>query len=122
MDVECRICLDSTNDLENRLRTPCLCKGTNLYIHERCLSQLRAMSIENYYRCPTCKFQYIIQKQQQQKQFDIFIWFILGTLIYVLVSFIISQTKKNDDWFTQLGVLMLVSGLRHKEAIVNWIV
>lgn len=59
LGYECRICLDSADDDNtNRLIAPCMCKGTNAFIHERCLSQLRAMSTEKFFVCPTCLFAY----------------------------------------------------------------
>lgn len=57
---ECRICFQTElNDL-GRLFRPCLCKGTQAYIHEECLQQWRAVAHNptNRYQCPTCKYTY----------------------------------------------------------------
>ncbi|KAK4179966.1 putative E3 ubiquitin-protein ligase [Triangularia setosa] len=44
-----------------RLMSPCNCKGSQKYVHEGCLQAWRnaaPMSERNYWRCPTCKFEY----------------------------------------------------------------
>jgi hypothetical protein len=49
-----------------RLIRPCKCKGSQLYVHEGCLQQWRhsdaAYGRRNYFECPTCKFQYRLER------------------------------------------------------------
>ncbi|KAK0706782.1 hypothetical protein B0T26DRAFT_609693, partial [Lasiosphaeria miniovina] len=48
-----------------RLISPCKCKGSQKYVHEGCLQQWRRaapMSDRNFWRCPTCHFQYRMQR------------------------------------------------------------
>ena len=56
---ECRICLEE--DLLGNLISPCICKGTNMYVHARCLAQWRRrfsrMHIHRHY-CSVCKTNY----------------------------------------------------------------
>ena len=57
----CRICLDEGE--ENRLFRPCLCDGSQRYVHETCLNRWRhtqggiAFTI-----CPTCHFHYKLRQ------------------------------------------------------------
>lgn len=44
-----------------RLLRPCLCKGSQKYVHEGCLAMWRLQdpnSKRNYWQCPTCKYSY----------------------------------------------------------------
>ena len=44
-----------------RLLRPCLCKGSQKYVHEGCLSAWRLQdpnNKRNYWQCPTCKYSY----------------------------------------------------------------
>ena len=46
---------------DGRLISPCICKGSQKYVHEGCLQMWRAqnpMNDSNYLQCPTCKFKY----------------------------------------------------------------
>lgn len=47
-----------------RLMRPCKCKGTQKYVHEGCLRAWRTASTaqRNMFECPTCKFQYHLQR------------------------------------------------------------
>ena len=48
-----------------RLISPCKCKGSQKYVHEGCLQAWRMsapMSDRNYWKCPTCHFQYRMQR------------------------------------------------------------
>jgi len=48
-----------------RLLSPCRCKGTQKYVHEGCLQAWRRaapLSDRNYWQCPTCKFEYRLQR------------------------------------------------------------
>ena len=48
-----------------RLISPCTCKGSQKYVHEGCLQAWRnaaPLSDRNYWRCPTCQFEYRLQR------------------------------------------------------------
>ena len=44
MSKECRICFEEESD-NNKLISPCDCKGTSQYVHLKCLQQWRNMDI-----------------------------------------------------------------------------
>lgn len=48
-----------------RLISPCLCKGSQKYVHEGCLQawrQASPLSDRNFWRCPTCQFEYRLSR------------------------------------------------------------
>lgn len=48
-----------------RLISPCKCKGSQRYVHEGCLQAWRnasPLSDRNYWRCPTCHFEYRLER------------------------------------------------------------
>jgi len=48
-----------------RLISPCLCKGSQRYVHEGCLQAWRQsspLSDRNFWRCPTCQFEYRLSR------------------------------------------------------------
>ncbi|KAK3344135.1 hypothetical protein B0T25DRAFT_318782 [Lasiosphaeria hispida] len=48
-----------------RLMSPCLCKGSQKYVHEGCLQawrQASPLSDRNFWRCPTCHFEYRLNR------------------------------------------------------------
>lgn len=47
-----------------RLMSPCKCRGSQKYVHEGCLRAWRmaSPSNRNMWECPTCKFQYQLQR------------------------------------------------------------
>ncbi|KAK3321013.1 hypothetical protein B0T19DRAFT_403608 [Cercophora scortea] len=48
-----------------RLLSPCKCKGSQKYVHEGCLQAWRLsapMSERNFWKCPTCHFEYRMQR------------------------------------------------------------
>ncbi|KAK4186081.1 hypothetical protein QBC35DRAFT_516476 [Podospora australis] len=48
-----------------RLMSPCHCKGSQKYVHEGCLQAWRnaaPMNDRNFWRCPTCQFEYRLER------------------------------------------------------------
>jgi hypothetical protein len=48
-----------------RLISPCKCKGSQKYVHEGCLQawrQASPLSDRNFWRCPTCGFEYRLER------------------------------------------------------------
>lgn len=69
---ECRICLQEDNI--NKMISPCLCRGSNKYVHRECLNQWIRLSDNpnNIDNCPTCKFKYHIETIDNCKCFSSF--------------------------------------------------
>lgn len=53
------------SDDGGRLLRPCLCKGSQKYVHENCLQAWRLqdpMAKRNYWQCPTCRYRYHLER------------------------------------------------------------
>ncbi|KAF9895052.1 hypothetical protein FE257_004680 [Aspergillus nanangensis] len=61
-----RVVYESTDPELGRLLRPCQCKGSSRYVHEGCLQAWRHADPDyterNYYNCPTCGFQYRLDR------------------------------------------------------------
>lgn len=57
-ELTCRICFMPEITWEDELIAPCLCKGTNKWVHESCLNEWRKTSREHNTTCSTCKGKY----------------------------------------------------------------
>ena len=59
-DIICRICFMSSHESKAlKLIKPCLC---NEYVHVTCLNQWRATSMNAYYKCTTCQYNYVLKR------------------------------------------------------------
>lgn len=57
----CRICHGGAED--GRLISPCLCKGSMMYVHVACLQKWRAVGgSRHYFRCDTCHYEYQLRR------------------------------------------------------------
>lgn len=57
----CRICHGGAED--GRLISPCLCKGSMMYVHVACLQRWRAVGgSRHYFRCDTCHYEYQLRR------------------------------------------------------------
>ncbi|KAB8234119.1 E3 ubiquitin-protein ligase MARCH [Aspergillus alliaceus] len=61
-----RVVYESSDPELGRLLRPCKCKGSSRYVHEGCLQAWRHAdpdySKRNYWHCPTCGFQYRLER------------------------------------------------------------
>lgn len=89
----CKYCLDE--DRPDEMIVPCLCKGSQLWVHRDCLNRWRSIGQSRFYRCEICLFVYEYEPDHNS---CIFIKQILKLLFCVIV-----------DLLRILGVLALVS-------------
>ena len=54
----CRICHDDEEKPENPFISPCLCDGSQRFVHRECLENWRKTSDTAAFRCPTCRYEY----------------------------------------------------------------
>lgn len=61
-----RVVYESEDPESGRLLRPCKCKGSSRYVHEGCLQTWRhadpRYGARNYWECPTCHFQYRLER------------------------------------------------------------
>lgn len=66
-----RVTYESTDAELGRLLRPCKCKGSSRYVHEGCLKLWRnadpAFGKRNFWQCPTCNFQYRLERMRWGK-------------------------------------------------------
>lgn len=63
-----RVTYESPDPALGRLLRPCKCKGSSRYVHEGCLRSWRHADPDygrrNYWQCPTCGFQYRLERMR----------------------------------------------------------
>lgn len=68
-EYQCRICLEEESDDRN-LIVPCLCRGTQRWVHRRCLDEWRSQdpTSPNFYRCRECQFNYTLVENPEDPE------------------------------------------------------
>ena len=104
-DKMCRICLDS--DDETDLFSPCVCSGSNKFVHRKCLSNWRILhniDSDNFNKCDICKTDFVIKIHNNNfcfkccnytNQHRIFFFFIM----FLINNVILSLLFKFVDYF-----------------------
>lgn len=100
-----------------RLLKPCLCRGSQRYIHEHCLRQQRTLGqrANSLWKCPTCGYQFNFQRLKTQRLlqsrgstvfftlcFLILIIFVLGFIADPIINFYIDPYDTltgNTYWY-----------------------
>lgn len=107
---------------EGRLIHPCRCKGSSGYVHEGCLSTWRhaSYSDRNFWHCPTCGFQYRIERLRWGRWISssvsqliltllilLFAMFLLGFVSDPIINFYSNPLSVfiDDDWDAEIEVL-----------------
>ncbi|KAF7595280.1 hypothetical protein BBP40_006780 [Aspergillus hancockii] len=66
LQPKARVVYESSDPELGRLLRPCKCKGSSRHVHEGCLQQWRhadpGYSKRNFWHCPTCGFQYRLER------------------------------------------------------------
>lgn len=108
----CRICF-SPSTLEDRLISPCKCRGTSKWIHLSCLTQwrLRSRNNKSFYQCDQCHYRYSFRRTQFAEvllsRYTLlfltalsfgFSSFIGGFLVKLLLFFIPSEYLFSSPW------------------------
>tara|TARA_B100000795_G_scaffold19451_1_gene12931 strand:+ start:3191 stop:4120 length:930 start_codon:yes stop_codon:yes gene_type:complete len=102
----CRICFCENDDEDNSLISPCLCKGTQKYIHVNCLNEWRNVNINNPEKrdnCEICKFNFIIHRGLDLSYYKVKNWFYLIVYRYMFItwlSFAYGAIDYSYDFFT----------------------
>ena len=84
----CRICYGESEE-KNMLISPCNCKGSVKYIHERCLRYWRChgKQFKQISTCEQCKSEYIVHNDRQINKIIVHI----ATTITLLTSYLCSN-------------------------------
>jgi hypothetical protein len=113
----CRICWEPERDATNDpLISPCLCSGTQKYIHAMCLQTWRMMQPFRAHQCDVCH--YVFQLSQEiDPRFEY--WFVNGIFWLLLVGFwtllaLVFRTKQRPfskaflHVFTLMGIILFL--------------
>ncbi|KJR87068.1 RING finger domain protein [Sporothrix schenckii 1099-18] len=102
----------SENPEDGRLISPCRCKGSQKYVHDGCLQAWRKaqpMAERNFWKCPTCGFEYRIQRLRWGRLISNKITRALMTLlVFGLTLFVLGFVADPlmDLWVDPSGVIM----------------
>ena len=102
----CRICFEETNIEENILISPCLCKGTQKYIHINCLNEWREINRNNpekRNKCEVCNFNFLIHNNLDYLNYTINIICVDVFIVYLVIlmmSSIYGILDYSCDFFT----------------------
>lgn len=102
----------SENPVEGKLISPCHCKGSQKYVHEGCLQAwrlARPMAERNYWKCPTCGFEYRMQRLGlgrlvSNKATRALLTLVVFTLTLFVLGFIADPLM--DLWVDPSGMIM----------------
>lgn len=90
-EIFCRICQMTraeTPDME--MIRPCLCSGSQAYIHVLCLNQWRVTSTDAQECCSVCRFRYLVQRRVEA-EWLLYPWtsVVLSLIIQLLITFLV---------------------------------
>jgi hypothetical protein len=89
---QCRICFDDDNS--NELISPCLCRGSSLYVHRKCLDDWRSQNANGrgFKYCTVCLFEYAIEtviSNPQEERKRLLKYYLFVTRDILLINLII---------------------------------
>ncbi len=121
--MECRFCFDGVQTNENKLISPCLCCGTQKYVHENCLAAWRQFA-NNSNHCEVCGFLFIFENDNfnlenileqnplYQSLFSLFIGLCMILFFYLFFRMIASKEHSNKHIFyvsaTSIGIALFM--------------
>jgi magnesium-transporting ATPase (P-type) len=120
---ECRICLDGECNVDTgKLFRPCLCKGTQAYIHEGCLNSWRqnTNNASQVYECPTCHYKYKFSRIWYAHLLTNNITVILVTLLTIIFSVILVGFFIRNIIFLLVGIKLSKNVFALSTKIVWW--
>lgn len=121
----CRICFEGGSFPDNKLFSPCLCKGSMKFVHVKCLDawRLHATSSQSYYSCGQCQYRYNLIRTEAAK-----VIYVLGsdvgcyTISFLFVSILIILISEFLS-LQPLSLFMTSYGFQdfHKQVLPLWI-
>lgn len=109
-DKICRICFEGET-VGNELIHPCLCKGTQKYIHLKCLQEWRTTNMDTPEKrdyCEICKYHYAIKEYDDYLKYKISNDIITNSLIFSSVV-LLSTLIWTIDYFSDFILIKLMT-------------
>eukprot|EP00835_Amoeboradix_gromovi_P002331 NODE_130_length_18488_cov_0.389961.p8 type:complete len:196 gc:universal NODE_130_length_18488_cov_0.389961:4787-4200(-) len=114
---QCRICFDSEE--QDSLISPCLCKGSSKWVHTECLNQWRAQSQRSFYTCPSCKYEYRIQRLKWAKYIQNPLTLTVVTIIIIFIIILLLAYFLNYFLYV-LGTGVVQNAWQISRQVVWW--
>ena len=117
--MECRICFLDHQEEGNRLFSPCLCTGTQKFIHEQCLMRWMEYDEEVQTRCKTCLYEWEFADDDWLRSFflDTGTAQLLTTIMliigFVVLSALVFKSRRSSSARTLLAILVGFAFLRY---------
>jgi magnesium-transporting ATPase (P-type) len=121
-EIECRMCLEGKDETKGRLFKPCLCKGTQGLIHEKCLKDWRmhAINSSQYFQCPTCKYKYNVGRPRLATVLMNPITITLCTILTIVIAVILMAFLIRFFMFAFIGIQLSRSAFALSGKIIWW--
>lgn len=104
-DIFCRICQMTRTEMPDlEMIRPCMCSGSQAYIHLSCLNQWRMTSADAQEACSVCRFRYIVERHKEADRLlhpwaSIILSVIIqlfGIIVFGLLIYLITTTLQLD--------------------------
>ncbi len=115
----CRICFEGET-IDNELIHPCLCKGTQKYIHLKCLQEWRKINKDNPEKrdyCEICKYHYAVKEYDNYLNYKISHDIITNSLIFILLI-LLSGLLWSIDYFSDFIFIKFFTFYNHEKNII----
>jgi len=111
-----------------RLIRPCLCKGSQKYVHEGCLAAWRLqdpLNKRNYWQCPTCKYSYRLRRMTWGRRISSTgSQLTLTVAVFLLATFVLGYVADPiiNLYLDPYGTIVSgpASGLLYEEEPITW--
>ena len=118
-DNICRICYEGEKD-EDELIHPCLCKGTQKYIHLKCLQKWRFVNRNNPEKrdnCEICKYHYAIKERTEYLNYTINND-IINNILYIVILICVSTLLWLVDYNLDFFIIKLLTFFQYENSII----
>ena len=115
----CRICYGGEK-YDNELIHPCLCKGTQKYIHLKCLQEWRKINKDNPEKrdyCEICKYHYAIKEYDDYLKYKIQNDIVTNMLLFIL-SIFCGAIIWPIDYFSDFIIIKLLTFFDYEKNIL----
>ena len=118
-DKICRICYEGEK-YNDELIHPCLCKGTQKYIHLKCLQKWRFVNRdepEKRDNCEICKYHYAIKERIDYLKYTIYND-IVSNLLYFVLLIGVSTMLWIADYYLDFFIIKILTFFQYENSII----
>ena len=118
-DKICRICYEGEK-YNDELIHPCLCKGTQKYIHLKCLQKWRFVNRdepEKRDNCEICKYHYAVKERIDYLKYTIYND-IVSNLLYFVLLIGVSTMLWIADYYLDFFIIKILTFFQYENSII----